>query len=395
MSRYATGALWLGVVLTLLFSIHYYMWARLVRDPAWPAPWQGVATTAVILLAVAMPIALLGARFLRGSTPAALVWGGFIWMGFMWLLLTGTLGSDLLRNIFGLANNFITDTPLSAERRLLFARLFGGGAAAVALLAGGAALQRGLSGPHLAHVRVRLKRLPKDLDGLRIVQISDLHVGPTIGKSQVEDLVRRCNELNADIIAITGDLIDGSVETLGEAVRPLGQLRATYGTFFVTGNHEYYSGVHAWLDFLDTLGIRVLRNERVAIGQGDINGPGLDLAGVDDHKARGKATGHGADFDSALGGRNPEREVVLLAHQPAAIHQASKYDIGLMLSGHTHGGQIWPFGWVVNLVQPYLKGLYRHNEVTQIYVSSGTGYWGPPMRLGADAELTCLTLRCG
>ncbi len=392
MSRFVHGALWIGLALTLVFIIHYYMWARLVRDPAWPAPWQQWATVALLAVAVAMPIILVAARLWRGSTPSVLVWGGFIWMGFMWLLLATIFGSDLLRHALGLAAYALGDEPLSPERRLLFARVLGGGSAAMATLAGAVALRQGLSGPKIEHVPIVLKRLPEKLEGLRIVQISDLHVGPTIGKSQVKDLVRRTNELNADIIAITGDLIDGSVAQLQEAIRPLGELRATYGVYFVTGNHEYYSGADDWLRFLSSLDIRVLRNERVAIGDQDSNGPGLDLAGVDDHKAHGE--GHGANYENALGSRNPQREVVLLAHQPIAIHQAHKYDVGLQLSGHTHGGQLWPFGWLVHIAQPYLKGLYRHSDNTQIYVSPGTGYWGPPMRLGADAELTCITLRC-
>jgi predicted MPP superfamily phosphohydrolase len=172
-------------------------------------------------------------------------------------------------------------------------------------------------------------------------------------------------------------------------VAPLAGLKSRQGVYFVTGNHEYYAGVNEWLAHLPTLGVRVLRNERVAVGDGTHT---FDLAGVDDWSARGMP-GHGPDLARAVEGRDAARELVLLAHQPRAIHEAAKHGVGLQLSGHTHGGQIWPWNFAVKLQQPYVAGLARHNKDTQLYVSRGTGYWGPPMRLGAPAEITRIRLR--
>jgi predicted MPP superfamily phosphohydrolase len=229
--------------------------------------------------------------------------------------------------------------------------------------------------------------LPAGSHGTTIVQLTDLHVGPTIGRAFIEDIVRRTNALAPDIVAITGDLVDGSVEALGEAVAPLGDLRARHGVFFVTGNHEYFSGVTPWLAALERLGIKVLANERVSIGGAE----GFDLAGIHDQSGARFDPAHGSDPAAALAGRDPAREVVLLAHQPKSVTAAARLGVGLQLSGHTHGGQLWPFGLLVQLQQPFIHGLHRVGE-TQIYVSPGTGYWGPPMRLGTRAEITRIRL---
>jgi len=236
---------------------------------------------------------------------------------------------------------------------------------------------------------VKLQRLPPQLSGLTLVQLSDVHVGPTIGKSFIKTIVGRCNEERPDAVVITGDLVDGSVAQLREHVAPLANLKSRYGTFFVTGNHEYYSGAEAWEAELRRLGIRVLRNERVVLG--DV-GASIDLAGVDDHTAGRMLPHHGPDASKIITGRDVERELVLLAHQPKEIELAQQMGAGLQLSGHTHGGQLWPFTGLVRLAQPYISGLYEHDEQTQIYVSRGTGYWGPPMRLMAPAEITKIVL---
>jgi predicted MPP superfamily phosphohydrolase len=282
------------------------------------------------------------------------------------------------------------DAPVDASRRTATARLT---AATVMSLSGGLAAVglRAARGPiAVRRVDVSLARLPTVHDGFRLVQLSDIHVGSTIGRAFVEDVVRRANELGPDLVAITGDLVDGSVADLAEAVAPLAGLRARHGVYFVTGNHEYYSGAEAWIAELPRLGIRVLRNERVSIGAG---AEAFDLAGIDDHSAeRFGGMPHDAAIARALGDRDPTREVVLLAHQPRSFAEAARLGVGLQLSGHTHGGQIWPFGVIVQLSQPFLAGLHRQGA-SQIYVSRGTGYWGPPMRLGAPAEITELVLR--
>jgi predicted MPP superfamily phosphohydrolase len=229
------------------------------------------------------------------------------------------------------------------------------------------------------------------MDGFKIVQLTDIHVGPTIGRGFVEELVSKVAALAPDVIAITGDLVDGSVEALREHVAPLADLRAKQGVFFVTGNHEYYSGVDAWIAELRRIGVRVLRNERVEL-RGKDGADAIDLAGIDDASAHGN--GHGPDLEKAVRGRDPNRPLVLLAHQPKQIADAERHGVALQLSGHTHGGQIWPFSLAVLLQQPFVQGLHRRGDV-QIYVSPGTGYWGPPMRVGTQCEITEITLRVG
>jgi predicted MPP superfamily phosphohydrolase len=238
-------------------------------------------------------------------------------------------------------------------------------------------------------VEVPLRRLPKNLDGTTIVQLTDVHIGPTIDRDFVEEVVFTVNHLTPDVVAITGDLVDGSVEMLRAHVAPLGKLATKHGVYFVTGNHEYYSGCNEWCAELERLGIRVLRNERVSIGS---EAESFDLAGINDFQARRIPGETGPDLGKALSGRDPERELVLLAHQPKAIHEAERLGVGLQLSGHTHGGQIWPWKFLVGLTQPVVSGLERIGSAF-VYVSNGTGYWGPPMRLGAPAEITQVVLK--
>lgn len=367
--------LFLSVVLTLVGSLHYYFWARLVRDPMLPAPWRQLATAALIVAALSIPTSMILWRT-RSPLSRVLAWPAFIWMGMLLILTLVVVGADLVRLVVH-AGGGLRDP----ERRLLFRRVLGGATAAVAAALGLYAYREGTGRVAVHEVEVKLKRLPAALDGFVIAQLTDVHIGPTLGKKFLEEVVRTTNGINADMIAITGDLVDGSVAELRDAVSPLAHLQSRHGTFFVTGNHEYYAGVDEWVAHLPSLGVRVLRNERVQIG----GEGGFDLAGVDDYHAH-------PDLERALAGRDETRELVLLAHQPKAILQASERGVGLQLSGHTHGGQIWPWGWAVRLQQPYVAGLALRNA-TALYVSRGTGYWGPPMRLNAPAEITKITLR--
>jgi predicted MPP superfamily phosphohydrolase len=282
------------------------------------------------------------------------------------------------------------DPPADPARRLFVARAVAGTAA---LATGGAAALafRSATGPaETTEVPIRLERLPPALSGYTIAQISDLHVGPTIGARDVRRVVEQTNALRPDLVAITGDLVDGRVSDLWRAVSELGALRARHGVVFVTGNHEYYSGVEQWLEALPTLGMRVLQNERVTMGDA---GASFDLAGVDDWSAQ--RGGGAAAIRRALERRDPDRALVLLAHQPRGIDVAVRSGVELQLSGHTHGGQIVPFNLLVAAAQPYVRGLHRHVEgdrAGQIYVSRGTGYWGPPLRLGSPPEIAKIVL---
>jgi uncharacterized protein len=379
-------AVFLVVVAGVLGSLHYYIWARLVRDPALPAPWGTVAGWALVSLAAIVVLAGPSSFVLPRSLTAPLVWCAYVWLGlafFFVMLLAATDLAQLGARAFRLA----TDGPaLPPDRRLFLKRSVAAIVAFASLGLGAFGLVEGLAQVKVKKIRVGLRRLRRERIGYRVVQLSDVHVGPTIGRAFIEQIVAKTNALAPDLIVITGDLVDGSVAVLKDAVAPIAGLKAKDGVFFVTGNHEYYSGVDEWLAYLGTLGIRVLRNERVVIGEGT---EAFDLAGVDDWSAH--APGHGPDLTRALKGRDRGRVCILLAHQPKQIFEAAHADVDLQLSGHTHGGQLFPFGFLVRLQQPYVAGYHVH-EGTAIYVSRGTGYWGPPMRVGAPAEITQIEL---
>jgi predicted MPP superfamily phosphohydrolase len=382
--------MFLAVSMSIVFGLHYYIWARLVRDPALPSPWRGVATGALVALAASMPLSFLLLRALGGRPMKFLVWPVYVWMGLMMLIFTLLVAGDVMRLVAMLGARAVRGAPVdNPERRLALARLFGGAVALAATGLGALAVRTALKRVALREHEVKLDRLPRALDGTSIVQMTDVHIGPTIGGAFLTELVARTNALKPDLVVITGDLVDGPVAQLREAVAPIAALQARWGVYFVTGNHEYYSGVTEWIAELSRLGVRVLRNERVAVGDGAHT---FDLAGIDDHSSTGLAPGHGPDLPRALDGRDPARELVLLAHQPRAIHEAARHGVGLQLSGHTHGGQIFPWMFFVRLQQPYVVGFAREGD-TQLYVSPGTGYWGPPMRLGTEAELTRIILR--
>ena len=238
------------------------------------------------------------------------------------------------------------------------------------------------------HVDVRIHGLPDGLHGFTIAQITDVHVGPTIKGDFVQRIVERVNTLEADMVAITGDLVDGSVLALAPHTAPLAALQSRYGTYAVTGNHEYYSGAPAWIAELRRLGVTVLLNEHVVIEHG---GARLALAGVTDFSAHHFDPAHRSDPQRALAGAPADAMRVLLAHQPRSAPHAEAAGAHLQLSGHTHGGQFWPWNHFVRLQQPFTVGLHKLGRMW-IYISSGTGYWGPPMRFGIPSEITRIRL---
>jgi predicted MPP superfamily phosphohydrolase len=382
------------IACAIIGGLHYYLWARLVRDTQLCGSTRYLAAGIIVGLActtVASPFAM---RVFPGL-GRVLVWPGSLWLGIMFILVS-TLGvGDLLRLLAGLLGRAWAHNAVIVDqsRRAFNARLLAGAALAATTGLTTSAIRATRGRVAVKRVEIVLDRLPAGADGMRIVQLCDLHVGGLLGKDFVAEVVRTSNELAADVIAIVGDLVDGSIERLRPAIAPIAHLRARHGTFFVTGNHEYYSssGARAWMDELDRMGLRVLRNQRVAVGTAEV---GFDIAGVPDHSATRHSGKDGPQEDVALAlaGRDPRRAVVLLAHQPITIHVAARHGVDLQLSGHTHGGQIWPWGLAVRLQQPFIRGLHRLGD-TQIYVSCGTGFWGPPMRLGAPAEITEIVLR--
>ena len=380
-------AIFLSVVLSVTAGIHYYLWARLVRDVAWPAPWHTWLSVAVIALAVLMPTGLMLTRLLPHRVTSPIMWVLFCWMGLMFFLFVLLIPADLVRGVASLIDH-IGGAPPDPARRLLIARLFAGAVGLGGLGMASWGFYSAMRPVAVKPVQIAITDLPANFHGFRIVQLSDVHVGPTIGRAFIDQLVARTNALQPDLIAITGDLVDGSVAKLGHFVTPLAKLRARHGVFFVTGNHEYFSGADAWIAHLRSLGVTVLRNERVTLEQ---DGHHIDLAGIDDPTGRSFAPGHGSDLPRALAGRDPARPLILLAHQPRGADAAAAHGVDLQLSGHTHGGQIFPFNLLVGLQQPYVAGLHRLRDMS-IYVSTGTGYWGPPMRLGVPAEITDITL---
>lgn len=372
---------------------HLYLYFRLVR----PVVRGRAARLGIIAVLGVLTAALALRRYVRHGLPAELAGAvakvSYAWLGLLMLLVVSCLAVDLGRGIWAMASRRRRGEPagvepVDEERRELLGRGLAIGSGLAGLSAAGFGAWRAFSPPEVTELALAVPRLPRALDGLTIVQLTDLHVGPFIGRRFVDELVDRVNALKPDVVAITGDLVDGDVPTLGPAVARLERLRARFGCFFVTGNHEYYSGEVAWTEFLESLGIVVLRNRRASIGDA---GGSFDLVGVDDWSGGRRRGRPGYDLDRALAGRDPERAAVLLAHQPANFETVAERGVDIQLSGHTHGGQIFPGTVLIGLRWAYTRGLYRRGDA-HLYVSRGCGFWGPPMRVGSPPEVVKLAL---
>ncbi|MFJ3893321.1 metallophosphoesterase [Streptomyces sp. NPDC090083] len=393
------------VAVAVLGGLHWYVWRRLVRDTtrAWgPARVTG---TAVLVAGPVLMIAALAAE--RGGAPfwlqQTLGWPGFLWMALAIYLLLAVLAGEVLRPLLrrflerrgGQSGTTVTaaepqapseaapETPRNApSRRLFVSRVVGGAAAAAAVGTVGYGTYGVLRGPSVKRVTVPLAKLPRSAHGFRIAVVSDIHLGPLLGRGFAQKVVDTINATQPDLIAVVGDLVDGSVKNLGPAAAPLAGLKARHGSYFVTGNHEYFSGAEQWLEEVRTLGIHPLENARTELA-------GFDLAGVND--LQGESEGQGPDFGKALGDRDTTRACVLLAHQPVQIHEAVRHGVDLQLSGHTHGGQLWPGNFIAAAANPTVAGLERYGD-TELYVSRGAGAWGPPTRVGAPSDITVVQL---
>jgi predicted MPP superfamily phosphohydrolase len=360
-----------------------------VRDVGLPKPWRRVATIAVVLLALVLPVVFVFGRRVAPIRETEASYFAYFWLGLLFYLFLVLAAIDLVRLV--LIRRRRGDDPIDAERRRFLARA----AASTAVIGSGtiAALGYRAAGEiETPELSVALPNLPRALSGFRIAHLSDLHVGPISRERFLGSVVEKTNALRPDLVVITGDLVDASVARLGPALAPLAKLDARCGVAFVTGNHEYYCGAREWVEFLRSRGIRVLLNERIEVGDEGPGGATIDLAGVPDWSGGRYREDHRPDVGRALDGRVPDRGLVLLAHQPRQIGLAKGHGVGLQLSGHTHGGQLWPFGALVALYQPWIAGFHRADDGTAIYVSRGTGFWGPPMRVGNPAEIASIVL---
>ncbi len=356
----------------IIFALLTYVGCRLLPPLAPDA--AGAAAGAAILLAAG----LLVPQSIRRSD--AFGWIGLIAMGFFSTLFVTTL----LRDAFLLAARLVLGG--SRYPTLLEPTAAGALVTTFAVTAIGFVIARR---PRIVNVDIPVRRLPRPLHGFSITQISDVHVGPTIRRAFIERLVGRVNDLRADLIAVTGDLVDGTVQQLGAHTAPLAKLTARHGVYFVTGNHEYYSGEAAWTREIRRLGLTVLKNQHVVLNH---DGASLVLAGVDDLAAQHYDPAQRSDPAAALQGAPPDAGArILLAHQPSSAQAAAQAGYDLQISGHTHGGQFWPWNLFVRFFQPFTAGLHRVKNLW-VYVSRGTGYWGPPNRFGVPAEITRIRL---
>ncbi|MFF5228559.1 metallophosphoesterase [Dactylosporangium sp. NPDC000521] len=370
-------ALTLTTVLALLFGVPW--WSLVLSGNAWPVGVRVAGTVVFAGAAVAFPVLMMlghGRRHLDWASRIADTALGVVWQLFVW-----AVAGDLLR--LGLLAGGVGD-PLRS-------RLVAGftGVVAVGLLLWG--YVEAMKVPRVRRVEVAIPRLGAGLDGLKVVLLTDTHYGPIDRVRWSRGVTEVVNSLDADIVAHTGDIADGTVAQRTEQAAPLGDVKARYARVYVTGNHEYYGEAEGWLQRMGELGWEALHNRHLVVERG---GDRLVVAGVDDRTAAGTGLqGHRADHATALSGADPDLPVLLLAHQPKQVDDAVAHGIDLQLSGHTHGGQMWPFHYLVRLDQPVVQGLTRHGERTQLYTSRGTGFWGPPFRIFAPSEITELTLR--
>jgi len=372
--------------LAIWFLGHAYLGWRMIR----PSPLRGSRSAAawgVLTVMAILPVVNFVVSQAGVILPVAVSWIGFLSMGVSSCLLIFSVAAEGVR----LPWSFVSRRVVSKQnpsRRRFFTNVVNASIASVtgSLTAIGVANARHTA--DVAEVEVPIDGLPPDLEGFTIVQLSDVHVGPTIQRVDLEAIVQRTNDLRADMIALTGDLVDGYVSDLRDEVAPFGDLRARFGVYFVTGNHEYYWDGPAWCRHFASLGLRVLNNDYAIVPVGSAR---LLVGGVTDYHAPKALPGHASDPHSARRDAPAHDVSVLLAHQPSSVFEASAAGFDLQLSGHTHGGQYFPLTPIVWFAQPYFAGLHRHENMW-IYVSRGTGYWGPPMRVAAPHEITRIRL---
>jgi predicted MPP superfamily phosphohydrolase len=370
----------LAVVCTaivLLFGVPW--WALVLSGPRWPVAVVAAGTVLFAGGAIALPVLMYHGHGRHGRDRAARIGDtllGVVWVLFAWTVL-GTVPRVLLA-LFGVPD------PLRARVVALLV-------VAVSLVLVVWGWTEAMRVPRVRTVQVTLDRLGPGLDGTRVVVLADTHYGPIDRSRWSAKTARAVNELDPDIVCHAGDIADGRVAARLTQAAPLGSIRARLARGYVTGNHEYFGAAQEWLDHMAELGWQPLHNRHVVVSRG---GDRLVLAGIDDATAQSSGlAGHGADITEALAGADPELPVLLVAHQPRQVTQAVAAGVDLQVSGHTHGGQIWPFHYLVRVDQPTVHGLRRFGARTQLYTTRGAGFWGPPLRIFAPSEITLLVLR--
>jgi uncharacterized protein len=359
-----------------VFLLHAFVGWRLLSDLPFGAVPVAATTLWLVASAVVIPLGLYARRMKRQPLADRLTWAS--------LMAIGSFSSLFVLALIRDVGLLVGAASLEGFRE--YSALAVPALAALATLAGFVNARRRA---RVRRVDVPIADLPAPLHGFSIAQISDIHVGATIKREYLDGIVDAVNDLEADMIAVTGDLVDGSVGQLARHTAPLARLSARHGAFFVTGNHEYYSGASAWVGEVRRLGLSVLMNEHVVL---EHEGAAIVVAGVTDYSAHHFDPAHRSDPAAAIAGAPSDAGVrVLLAHQPRSAFAAAPAGFDLQLSGHTHGGQFFPWIFLVRLQQPFTAGLHRLGKLW-VYISRGTGYWGPPKRLGAPSEITYLRL---
>jgi predicted MPP superfamily phosphohydrolase len=367
----------IGAILLLLFAVPW--WTLIMSGNHWPHGVQ-VAGTVVFAVALAAFPVLMATGHGRGHRDRSAI-GADVLLGVIWVLFVWSILGDILALVLWAAR---VDSPARYRIATVVVAVI-----SLVLLVWGYAEARRV--PRVRRVTVTVPRLGPGLDGLRLVLLTDTHYGPIDRSRWSSRVVEVVNSLDADVVAHTGDIADGEVAQRRTQTAPLADVKATLARVYVTGNHEYFSGAQRWVEYMASIGWEALHNRHLVLSR---DGSSLVVAGVDDRTAAHSGIpGHHADHEAALIGSDPDLPVLLLAHQPAQVGGAVVHGVDLQISGHTHGGQMWPFHYLVRLDQPVLHGLRLFGDRTQLYTSRGTGFWGPPFRIFAPSEITLLTLR--
>jgi uncharacterized protein len=386
--------IWLGIVIAVLALGFTYLNARLIGTSALSPRWRRAARVCLAAFFLVPLVSMILSRY-TGEWGGAWTWIVYVGLGFLSLLFTSVIVRDILllmwkgyRLLASLLSSSEKRGQPDQQRRAFLVQTSNLALLGLAGTLTAYGVYQARRRPGIAEITVTLPRLPEAFEGFRIVQITDIHAGLTVRRDWIETVARQVQDLKPDLIALTGDLADGSVKQLRNDVAPLGELVAPAGKFFVTGNHEYYSGVEQWVEEVDRMGYRVLLNAHQPVER---NGSSIILAGVTDVSGGNFLASHASDPAKAIAGTPAGAVKILLAHQPRSLYRALPLGFDLQLSGHTHGGQFIPWNLLATIGQPYIAGLHKQQD-TWIYVSRGTGYWGPPVRLAARSEITVVTL---